>query len=146
MTTYDKCELCGTDKPENDHRLCKRCGNTKHGLSYMRSYHTYRDLRRKGIDVTFEEVKSQHEQNRIYSHRYNRWVNKGDDNRATVASSGGYVGVYHNKNRDTYYWDMRVYGTRHYSRQFKSAYEAAADRDRYILQNDIVATLSLGSL
>jgi len=150
---YDNCQMCNKPKPLSpkgkpcyDKPLCKSCSRKKHGLSYMRSYHAYRDLRRRGIDTTFEEVKSNHEQNKVYSHRYNRWVNRGDDNRATAVASGGYVGVYHNKRRDTYYWDMKVYGKRHFSQQFKSAYEAAADRDKYILKNNIVATLSLDTL
>ncbi len=151
---YDKCIDCGDPKPvvngkANYYARCKSCSRKTHGRSSGASYHNwykYKDAIGLTIDE-YMELEANKPEGTVLNLVGDKLIpmSRADSTRLQKMRSdnaSGYTGVYENKTRGYWVWEVCVKGKKEQRTKFDSPEDAAWSRERYVVENNITARLN----
>ncbi len=147
---YWECQIC--DKPKTTHsqrtkRLCKSCSKTKSGDSKTSFYSIWSKLK---SDIPYEQFKvlykDDHDSGKAITLVDGEIVIRELSDAVRLAplrsnNTSGFVGVFLDKRRDTFYWQVQLKDHPTFSETgFETVESAAIDRNNFLESHHIIAT------
>ncbi len=155
----DECSSCGKARNRKKNgkpiynAMCRSCATKGviriHGLSQESVYHAWYSAKEQ-VDITLDEY------TKLYDAKPEDAILKVIDNkliyytradssrlsRMRSDNSSGYTGVYKNKVRGYWVWEVCIHGKKTQGLKFDTPEDAGWARERWIIENDVIAKLN----